>query len=381
MLGNQNLRRVGYKLKGNNRDNEQPLNNSQPCDDNCSNGSLQHSSVNNINIIQSKSAYIQAQIGKHSKFINTKILIDTGADFDVIDSRFLFKMKNHDIKYQLLKPRRRPPVAANNQPMKLLGECELDMKLTSTDCKTISQAIRFQVLGNLSTPCILGINTIRKLGLFVKEDTIELGGHKICLLTEGKSTINLDDSFIDENGAKWGLYTDPLVFQEENCWFSANHVGSLDEDYTEGTSTVYEPSEMKAGKYLVFLDVTDDPPNQLIIERADQTRWLNRLKHCKEKPKRKLITDNIIEELVNKSQFSGEGKRKLTKVLEKFREVFSSSSFDVGKYTGEKAKLNFKNEDVKPVFVPVRRIPHSLRDWLLKHLDEMEENYHQIKNK
>ena len=373
MLGSRKQRRVGYEMKENNREKEQPLNISQSCDGICSTGTLQHSSVNNINLIQSKSAYIQAELGNNSKFLKTQILIDTGADLDVIDSRFLIKLRNHNIKYQLLKPRRRPPVAANNQPMKLLGECELDMKLTSINCKTTSQAIRFQVLGNLSCPCILGINTIRKLGLFVKEDTIELGGQKICLLTDGQSTIHLVDEIVDENGAKWGLYADPLVSPEENCWFSANHVGSLDEDYAEGTSTEYEPSEMKAGKYLVFLDVTDDPPNQLAIDSTDHTRWLNRLNHCNEKPKRNLITDDTIEKLVIKSQFGGEGRRKLTKVLKKFREVFSSSSFDVGKYTGEKAKLNFKDEDVKPVFVPVRRIPHSLRDWLLKHLDEMEE--------
>ena len=373
MQGNLKPRRLGYQKIGSNRDEEQSLNSSQSCDVNCSTETLQHSSVNNINSIESKSAYIQAEIGNCSKFIKTKILIDTGADFDVIDFRFLTKLRNQGIKYHLLKPRRRPILAANNQPMKLFGECELDMKLTSTDCKTTSQAIRFQVLGNLSTPCILGINTIRKLGLFVKGDTIQLGDQKICLLTNGKSMINLIDSFTDENGAKWGLYTDSLDFQEENYQFSANNVESLREEYAEGTSIENEPSEMKAGKFLVQLDVSDDPPNQLAIDISDQTRWLNRLQHCKEKPKRTLITDEKIDDLVSKSQFSGEGRRKLTKVLKKFREVFSSSSFDVGKYKGEKAKLNFKDENVKPVFVPVRRIPHSLRDWLTKHLDEMEE--------
>ena len=244
MQGNLKPRRLGYQKIGSNRDEEQSLNSSQSCDVNCSTETLQHSSVNNINLIESKSAYIQAEIGNCSKFIKTKILIDTGADFDVIDFRFLTKLRNQGIKYHLLKPRRRPILAANNQPMKLFGECELDMKLTSTDCKTTSQAIRFQVLGNLSTPCILGINTIRKLGLFVKGDTIQLGDQKICLLTNGKSMINLIDSFTDENGAKWGLYTDSLDFQEENYQFSANNVESLREEYAEGTSIENEPSEM-----------------------------------------------------------------------------------------------------------------------------------------
>ena len=304
----------------------------------------------------------------------TKTLIDTGADYNVIDSKFYNKLRQNGIKCPLLKPERRPPVAANNQPLKLLGDCELDIKLTSTTCKsTILRRIRFQVLGNLSTPCILGINTLREIGLFVKEDTIELGGHKICQLTECKSKIQFLDSHIDENGARWGLYTDPLVFQEKNHWLSANHVDSLYADLSGRTSQEYEPSEMKAGKYLVNLHTTDDPPTELIINKGDQTRWLNELKHCNEKPTRKLIDEDVINEMVKKSSFSSQGKLKLKKILQNNRSVFSSSSFDVGAFTGAKAELKFKDGKENPVFVPVRRIPHSSREWLSKHLSEMEE--------
>ena len=84
------------------------------------------SHVNIVNF-KSKSAYINAEFGNHSKFLETKVLIDTGADFDVIDSKFVAKLRHNGIKCPLIKPNRRPPVAANNQPMKLLGDCELDM--------------------------------------------------------------------------------------------------------------------------------------------------------------------------------------------------------------------------------------------------------------
>ena len=120
MQGKLKPRRLGYRMKGSNRDEEQPLNSSQSCDVNCSNETLQHSSVHNINSTESKSAYIQAEIGNCSTFMKTKILIDTGADFDVIDFQFLTKLKNHGIKYNLLKPKRNPILAANNQPMKFL---------------------------------------------------------------------------------------------------------------------------------------------------------------------------------------------------------------------------------------------------------------------
>ena len=197
--------------------------------------SFEQSHVNIINH-RPQSAYVQAEFGTSEKFMMTKVLIDTGADYNVMDSRFLTKLRQNGIKCKLLKPKRRPPVAANNQPLKLLGDCELDMKLTSTNCNsTILRKIRFQVLGNLSTLCILGIDTLREIGLFVKEDTIELGGHKICQLTESTRKIQLIDSHIDENGARWGLYTDPLVFQEESDWLSANHVDSLDADLSGRT--------------------------------------------------------------------------------------------------------------------------------------------------
>ena len=339
----------------------------------------QKSSVNTINHVhksnfQSKSAYITAHFGLASKFIKTKTLIDTGADYNVIDSRFLTKLRENGIKCPLLKPERKAPVAANNQPLKMLGDCELDMKLTSTSCKsTILRKIRFQVLGNLSTLCIIGINTLREIGLFVKEDTIKLGGHKICQLSEYKQKIQLLDTHVDENGARWGLYTDPIDIQEESDWLSAKHVDSLDEDLTEKTLLEYEPSEMKAGKYLVFLNATVDPPNELDINKLDQTRWLNELKNCENKPTRKLISNETIAEMVTKSNFSKQGKIQLTTILQKYKSVFSNSSFDVGAYTGAKATLKFKDGKEDPVFVPVRRIPHSSREWLMKHLGEMEQ--------
>ena len=328
--------------------------------------------VNNLNF-KSKSAYIKAEIGNTPKFLKTQILIDTGADFNVIDFRLFKQLRTNGIKICLLKPQRRPPVAANNQPLKLLGDCELDLRISSNCKSIISRKIRFQVLGNLSALCILGINTLRELGLYVKEDTIEIGGLKICQLTNSEQKINLIESYVDNNGSQWGLYTDSLVSVEKNYLLAAKHVVSLDEDLVESTSLEYEPREMQPGKYLVNLNDTD-VPTELYLNKTEQTSWLNELAYCKEKPKRKLITDETISEMVQKSNFTSVGKKKLTRILEKFRSVFSSSKFDVGKYTGGKAELKFKHGKEEPVYVPVRRVPHSMREWLADHLQEMEEN-------
>ena len=251
----------------------------------------------NINFLslQSKSAYINAELGTSSKYLDSKILIDTGADFNVLDSRLLTQMRRKGIKCPLLAPKRKAPVAANNHPLILLGDCELDIRLTSTNCKSSTlRRVRFQVLGNLFTMCIIGINTLREIGLFVKGDTIKLGGQQICQLTNSDKRIHLVESFNDDNGAKWAVYTDSLVFQEESDWLSANHVDSLDENSAGGTSTEYEPREMKPGKYLVFLNDTD-VPKELVINKMEHTSWLNELKNCNEKSKRKLITDEIMD--------------------------------------------------------------------------------------
>ena len=105
--------------------------------------SFEQSHVNIINH-RPQSAYVQAEFGTSEKFMMTKVLIDTGADYNVMDSRFLTKLRQNGIKCKLLKPKRRPPVAANNQPLKLLGDCELDMKLTSTNCNsTILRKVRY----------------------------------------------------------------------------------------------------------------------------------------------------------------------------------------------------------------------------------------------
>ena len=212
----QKTKRVGIHLDENDETKEQIA--TKSCD-----------KILNINF-KSKSAYIKADIGLTSKFIRTDVLIDTGADFNVIDARLLKQLRAKGIKCPLLKPQRRPPVAANNQPLKLLGDCELDLKISS-HCKSIlSRRIRFQVLGNLSTLCILGINTLRELGLYVKEDTIEIGGLKICQLTNSDHKINLIDSYVDEDGSRWGLFADSLVSLENNYSTAAKHVVSLDED-------------------------------------------------------------------------------------------------------------------------------------------------------
>ena len=74
-------------------------------------------------------------------------------------------------------------------------------------------------------------------------------------------------------------------------------------------SQEYEPSEMQAGKYLVNLNTTDDPPKALKINEGDQTRWLNELKHYNEKPKRKLVTNEIFAETLMERQTKSRGRR------------------------------------------------------------------------
>ena len=329
--------------------------------------------MNSLDSNESQSAYIQAQLGDSDKLITTTVLVDTGSDYDVIDLRLLNRLRQNNINCTLLKPKRRAPLAANNIRMTQIGDVVLDIKLVNQQsCNHILlRKVRFNVLSNISTPCILGIHTLRAQGLYVKGNTIKIGGIKICSILEDEN-VTLDDSFIDENNQKWGIYSSgPILNLDTNLHGSANHmVNRLENDFVGDIEQVNDPWEMKPGKFLVKLQITDDPPNELKLKR-DHTRLLNELKNCN--TNRKLITDDVIMEMVQNSNFSNSGKTELMKILQKFKSVFSCSSFDVGKYVGAKAHLDFKDGKGDPVFVPVRRIPHSLRDWLGKHLLEMEE--------
>ena len=345
---------------------------------------MHHDSSNFSTVINSakshhlthKSAMVRAGIGRSGRFIETGVLMDTGADFNAMSAHFYRKLKSRDSDLKLIpSSQRSPPTAANSQPVKVVGDCILDVMLTSDKKKkNIIRSVRFVVIVNLNAPCIIGIDTLRTLGFFVKGTRMEVAGHRICSVSNMK-TIQLVD-LVEINGTRWGLYSSSNFSEESSFQKSAadlkSQMNQLCTTLAETNSSVYTPNEMKVGEYLVNLDTADDPPSELIL-KEDHFRLLNNEpKNSNNHAERVLITDDVITEMVKKSNFSSNGKRKLKKLLEKFRSVFSSSSFDVGSYNGGTAKLNFKNEE-NPVFVPVRRIPHSLRDWLSKHLNEMVE--------
>ena len=329
-------------------------------------------SVNSIKRhVSHKSALVWAEVGLNNRYLGTELLIDTGADFNAMSATCYMKLKKRGFHCKLLPTaQRNPPTTANSQPVKVLGDCLVDVRLTSNKKKNVINRVRFVVILNLNTSCILGISTLRELGLYIKGTRMEVAGQKICSVSNGRKIELLDLVVMD--GTKWGLYSDSKIPMERGFHTSVNNVNNLSSTLSETNSQEYEPDEMKVGKYLVNLETTDDPPTELTI-REDHTRLLSEPKNCNNQAERKLITDKVITEMVCNSNFSLRGKVKLRKILERFRSVFSSSCFDVGSFKGDKAKLNFKNGEENPVFVPVRRIPHSLREWLSKHLNEMEE--------
>ena len=323
-----------------------------------------------------KSAMVRAGIGRGDRFIETEVLLDSGADFNAMSAHFYRKLKSRDFNLKLIpSSQSSPPTAANSQPVKVVGDCILDVMLTSVKKKkNIVRSVRFVVIVNLNAPCIIGIGTLRMLGFFVKGTRMEVAGHRICSVSNRK-TIQFVD-LVEINGTRWGLYSSSKFSEDSSSQLSAtdskNRMNQLYSTLAETNSSVYTPNKMHVGEYLVKLETADDPPSELIL-KEDHFRLLNNEpKNSNNHAERTLITDSVITEMVKKSNFSLNGKKKLKKLLEKFRSVFSSSSFDVGSYNGGTAKLNFKGDE-KPVFVPVRRIPHSLRDWLSKHLDEMVE--------
>ena len=187
--------------------------------------------------------------------------------------------EQNNINCTLLKPKRRAPLAANNIRMTQIGDVVLDIKLVNQkSCNHINlRKVRFNVLSNITTPCILGINTLREKGLYIKGNTIKIGGLKICSILEDE-TVNLDDTFIDENNRKWGIYTsDPILNLDTNLHGSENHmVNQLENDFGGDIEKVNDPWEMKPGKFLVLLKITEDPPNELKL-KGEMKNYLNLL--------------------------------------------------------------------------------------------------------
>ena len=90
------------------------------------------------------------------------------------------------------------------------GDVVLDMKIVNQQsCNHILlREVIFDVLSNISTICILGIHTLQEQGLYVKGNTIKIGGIKICSILDCE-TVTLDDSFIDGNNRN-GEFTRPV---------------------------------------------------------------------------------------------------------------------------------------------------------------------------
>ena len=293
-----------------------------------------HDSSNNFPVINAvkpghvthKSAMIQAGIGMDDRFTNAKVLIDTGADFNAMSASFYRFLKSRGFHVKLLPSRQKtPPTAANSQPVKVVGDCVLDVQLTSQDGKTtVIRKIRFVVIVNLNASCIIGICTLRELGLLIKGTRMEVAGHRVCTMSNRKSIQFMD--LVEIDGTKWGLYSDLTKSVGADFQMSAkgsNRMNQLLSTYSERCSSEYSPNEMKVGDYLVNLGTADDPPSELTIWE-DHTKILNELKHCNNQNEgRKLITDDGLP--ANMS-------RNFLNILEGFQNVEESLNGPEGQY-------------------------------------------------
>ena len=338
------------------------------------------STVKTLNIVKIparrlQSAYINANIGTNDSSVPVRILIDTGSGYDAITMSVLDRLQRRHIKYKLMKTAKQPPVAANNIAMAILGDVELDVKIKTQNDESLDlQKVKFTVIPNLSTACIIGIDTLSRLGLSVDGDIIKIAGKQICSITKKNTErIALVDSFKDVNlRNQWALYSSD--FQDDVDHYSENNVHFVPVNLSEGTSQELQEAEMQGNLYLVKMEKLDEPPKALEINRENHSNLLkqNDEKKSKDIPNKKYVSDEVIEEMVKKSEFSHNGRTRLKKLLQQYKSIFSTSTFDVGKYTGSPVKLKFKDKAV-PQFVPVRRIPFSLRSWLQDYLKEMEE--------
>ena len=340
--------------------------------------------VNLNQSVNSKDASVNAKVGLGGKMVNSKVLLDSGADFSCVRNGAVLYLYESGVNL-VVQPVRDPScsgIAANNAPIAIVGELNLDIEFKLVSGEEVLLNWTFVVVDDLNFDFIIGMDVLSQCGFGVGRDSLWIGNEetgKICSLKNpDQEILTLFDKKV-LGDTEWCLYKvdesmdETLTSDVDSNWsmnraHGSNKISRINRD---------RKSEMQANVLLV-----DFPCGQKIPQRIRKScsktvsptsadmkqRQLNSIERTT------FISDNVIEAMVGRSCFVGKQRDELKKILTKHREIFSCGDCDVGEYRYAKAKLKFKPGRTDPVYVPVRRVPMELRSWLKKRLDEMEES-------
>ena len=314
-----------------------------------------------------------------------QILLDTGASYSVMNLEFFNKLVSFGLTTPVQRSRRKTPSSASSHTFDVHGDIVLNLKFKSVDGDLQLNNIRFTILHSLSTKMILGIEALVALDLRLGDSTISLLNRRIPICDTTQYTqLEIIDAIkpIDAE-----IIIADLRIAEECPWIKSekfyvvNPIFPEDEKFASRSSDpinsdlcLLKGSELKAPFQYQFCSLMFELPKLLAcrVEEVDIKHKLkmnktNRINSLQERTE--FINPEILQKMAGDSEFDQPTKEKLQKLLIEYRDVFSSSEYDVGEYTNEKVELELINPE--PVYIKPRRVPYKLREVLTNSVKEM----------
>ena len=334
--------------------------------------------------VNARDASVNARVGLGGRMVNSRVLLDSGADFSCVRNGAVRNLFESGIKLSV-QPVRDPGfagVAANNAPISVIGELNLDIEFKLVSGEEVLLNWTLVVVDDLNFDFIIGMDVLSQCGFGVGRDSLWIGNEKtgkICSLRgPDQEILTLDSKTVLED-TQWCLYkVDESIKKMLTSAVDSNWSMNRAHGSNQGSGINRDrKSEMQANVLLVNFPCGQKIPQQIArscsktVPPTSANSMLGKLTSIE---RTKFISDHAIDTIVGRSCFEGDDRKELKKILTKHRKIFSCGDCDVGEYQYGKAKLKFKAGRTDPVYVPVRRVPMELRSWLETRLNEMEES-------
>ena len=236
--------------------------------------------VNLNQTVNSKDASVNAMVGLGGEMISSKVLLDTGADFSCVRNGAVLKMIDSGINLRMQQVR--DPsfsgVAANNAPISIIGELNLDIELKLVSGEELLLNWTFVVVDDLNFDFIIGMDVLSQCGFGVGRDSMWIGNEKtgkICSLKNSNQEILTLDSKKVLGDTQWCLYkVDESMKKTLTSYVDSNR--SMNRAHGSNKISMVNrdrKSEMQANVLLVNFPCDQKIPQQcrqVVVKRCHQ---------------------------------------------------------------------------------------------------------------
>ena len=329
-----------------------------------------------INAVKGKSLYTNFLVGG----VDTTFLVDSGAEISILPEGHESLASNTE----LLQARMRP-VLVDGSELPVLGVVESSVVINGQKVGVEFYVVKANISPILGSDVMKGFSWVRldfgnqevEFGprvmvrssssgsetvapkvcrLVLSEDVMVPSNHEVIVkaLLQSSSPAQLE-----------GLEGQSYLF-ESNLLGNTVSVARVLGRVTEGTFPVRicnplpSPVQLRKNKSLGELTAVDEPVVAVVGEQDDLTDLMSSDASQKE--------EEILEDLVNGAEVSGENRILLREFLYRNKEVFSLSG-ELGRYRD--MPFSIDTGDARPIRQMPRRVPHHLKAEVDKQLDEM----------